>query len=254
MSPVPRVRRLCREFWVVDGCRPELLTFGTVDLSGQMVPACGAALGMGACPAAPLNPAVSPPPHGGLRALLTVARMSRLGVPGVLRARLQVTVTETSWRRGDTRPVGRMSLAVSPGGHARPLPALCSLFQLRLWGNEIKFQIYMSYAMRLMAVSTAARRMRKAPNASVRYAVAQCGNPRGPTISAGAGWEGDVGAPGRTARWSETGRDPASWALPPSASPRSAQMHLCGVKGSRGFWVSREPPVGDTQRKPFHGA
>ena len=43
-------------------------------------------------------------------------------------------------------------------------------------GNEIKPQIYTSYAMFFMAVSTALRKMRKIPNVSVDYAVAQCGN------------------------------------------------------------------------------
>lgn len=53
--------------------------------------------------------------------------------------------------------------------HAAPC-FLCS------GGNEIKPQIYTSYAMFFMAVSTALRKMCKIPNVSVDYAVAQCGN------------------------------------------------------------------------------
>ena len=45
-------------------------------------------------------------------------------------------------------------------------------------GNEIEPQIYTSYAMLFMAVSTVLRKMCKIPNVSVDYAVAQCGNLR----------------------------------------------------------------------------
>lgn len=58
------------------------------------------------------------------------------------------------------------------GGDPKPLPSHCSL----LGGHEIKPQIYTSYAMLFMAVSTALRKMCKIPNVSVDYAVAQCGN------------------------------------------------------------------------------
>lgn len=57
-----------------------------------------------------------------------------------------------------------------------PLPLLCTLLQLSSGGDEIKPQIYASYAMFFMAVSTALRKMCKIPNVSVDYAVAQCGN------------------------------------------------------------------------------
>lgn len=76
---------------------------------------------------------------------------------------------------------------VGPGGH---LTRACGLllemqglslytapcFHLCSGGNEIKPQIYTSYAMFFMAVSTALRKMCKIPNVSVDYAVAQCGN------------------------------------------------------------------------------
>lgn len=74
-------------------------------------------------------------------------------------------------------PVGCITLAwgllVEMQGlslHAAPRFSLCA------GGNEIKPQIYTSYAMFFMAVSTALRKMRKIPNVSVDYAVAQCGN------------------------------------------------------------------------------
>lgn len=45
-----------------------------------------------------------------------------------------------------------------------------------LGGTEIKPQIYTSYAMFFMAVSTVLRKMCKIPNVSVDYAVPRCGN------------------------------------------------------------------------------
>lgn len=103
------------------------------------------------------------------------------------------------------------ALAEAPGGlpglslHAAPC------FNLRSGGNEIKPQIYMSYAMPFMAVSTALRKMCKIPSVSVHFAVAQCGNLREAhnlgrsRVGGGRGQPPELLAVGREARGCETG-------------------------------------------------
>lgn len=123
---------------------------------------------------------------------------------------------------------GRVSPAVAPGGLPGLSPPQLPVSTYTLGGNEIKPQIYMSYAMPVMAVSTAFRKMCKVPRASVRFAVAQCGNPREAhnlsrsRLGGGRGRPPGLPATGRAAGRGEAGRKPrgsaprrAGW-LPPS--------------------------------------
>lgn len=165
---------------------------------------------------------------------------------------------------------GGGALAEAPGGlpglslHAAPC------FNLRSGGNEIKPQIYMSYAMPFMAVSTALRKMCKIPSVSVHFAVAQCGNLREAhnlgrsRVGGGRGRPPELLATGRVARGCETGRRPrgsalchAGW-LPSSegASPRRPREEPAVGSRLDGailwiFWSRRETFVRSIQRKPL---
>lgn len=89
---------------------------------------------------------------------------------GTVPGGLSVKLLQEESRGGWTSRLHNPGLWLT-GGDARPFPShFCS------GGNEIKPQIYASYAMFCTAISTALRKMCKIPNVSVGYAVAQCGN------------------------------------------------------------------------------
>ena len=149
---------------------------------------------------------------------------------------------------------GGGALAEAPGGlpglslHAAPC------FNLRSGGNEIKPQIYMSYAMPFMAVSTALRKMCKIPSVSVHFAVAQCGNLREAhnlgrsRVGGGRGRPPELLATGRVARGCETGGGghvavPCAMlagSRPPRARPRDAH--------------GKSPQSGLGCTEPFYGS
>lgn len=157
---------------------------------------------------------------------------------------------------------GRVSPAVAPGGlPGSPLTQL-PVSTYTLGGNEIKPQIYMSYAMPVMAVSTALREMCKVPRASVHFAVAQCGNPREAhnlsrsRLGGGRGRPPEPPATGRAAGRGEAGRKPrgsaprrAGWLPAPTARPCEAPRAKPTVRpwldGAtlQVFWLRRETLV-----------
>lgn len=108
-------------------------------------------------------------------------------------------------------------------------------------GNEIKPQIYTSYAMFFMAVSTALRKMRKIPNVSVDYAVAQCGNLKRAYNLSRNGGRREAWVPPPSPGWAAPGRVTAGAGEMQVGRSHVALLEVCQPAAPSEGWSSGAP-------------